>query len=79
MSVNMGMGLSLFFIYILKIFTRFGHAVVKIGDKVLAVGGSRLRPDVMTDSIETFDKVMPFDLSSNLFKFVYQKQIRILD
>jgi len=35
---------------------RFGHAVVKIGDKVLAVGGSRLRPDVMTDSIETFDK-----------------------
>jgi len=36
---------------------RFGHAVVKIGDKVLAIGGSRLRPDVMTDTIEIFDKI----------------------
>ena len=31
---------------------RFGHAIVKIGDRVLAVGGSRLHPDIMTDTLE---------------------------
>jgi len=35
---------------------RFGHAVVKIGEKVLAVGGSRLRPDIITDTIENWRK-----------------------
>ena len=34
---------------------RFGHAIVKIGDKVLAVGGSKLHPDIMTDTVEEFD------------------------
>jgi len=35
---------------------RFGHAVVKVGEKILAVGGSRLRPDIITDTIEIFDQ-----------------------
>ena len=34
---------------------RFGHAIVKIGDRVLAVGGSKLHPDIMTDTVEEFD------------------------
>ena len=34
---------------------RFGHAIVKIGDRVVAVGGSKLHPDVMTNSVEEFE------------------------
>ena len=35
---------------------RFGHAIVKIGDRVLAVGGSRLHPDIMTDTMEEYEE-----------------------
>ena len=35
---------------------RFGHAIVKIGDRVLAVGGSRLHPDIMTDTLEEYEE-----------------------
>ena len=35
---------------------RFGHAVVRLGDTVVAVGGSRLHPDVMLDSVERLDE-----------------------
>jgi len=42
---------------------RFGHAVVKMGDQVLAVGGSRMRPDVMTNTIEIYDRVRGWSFS----------------
>ena len=37
-------------------YRRFGHAVVRLGDTVVAVGGSRLHPDVMLDSVERLDE-----------------------
>ena len=30
--------------------------MVKIGDKVVAVGGSTLHPDIMMDTVETYDE-----------------------
>ena len=44
--------------------TRFGHALVKVGDHVVAVGGSKLHPDVMTDSIEEWDQDMGWNVLS---------------
>ena len=35
---------------------RFGHAIDKIGDRVLAVGGSKLHPDIMTDTLEEYEE-----------------------
>ena len=34
--------------------SRFVHAVVKLGDKVVALGGKRRNPDVYLDTIESF-------------------------
>ena len=42
---------------LVSLFKRFGHAIVKIGDLVVAVGGSKLHPDVILDTIEKFDEV----------------------
>ena len=43
--------------HFVSLFKRFGHAIVKIGDLVVAVGGSKLHPDVILDTIEKFDEV----------------------
>ena len=43
-------------IVFVSLFKRFGHAIVKIGDSVVAVGGSKLHPDVILDTIEKFDE-----------------------
>ena len=45
--------------------TRFGHAVVKIGDHVVAVGGSKLHPDIMTDTVEEWHQERGWTLRYN--------------
>ena len=45
---------------------RFGHAIVKIGDRVLAVGGSKLHPDIMTDTVEEYQEASGWKLLEDL-------------
>jgi len=33
---------------------RFGHALVTVGEKVLAIGGKKIHPEVITDTIEEY-------------------------
>ena len=45
---------------------RFGHAIVKIGDRVLAVGGSKLHPDIMTDTVEEYQEASGWRLTEDV-------------
>ena len=45
---------------------RFGHAIVKIGDRVLAVGGSKLHPDIMTDTVEEYEEASGWRLAEDV-------------
>ena len=45
---------------------RFGHAIVKVGDRVLAVGGSKLHPDTMTDTVEEYEEASGWRLTEDI-------------